>query len=381
MRQRGLALFFTRNVALSRWRDNGYLEREAAYYRALSEEVGPVTWVTYGGEADAALGAQLPGVTVLNNPRRLPPADFARWAAVEYREHFRPLALLKTNQVMGARAAIMAGRAVGRPVVLRSGYLRALLRYYQGASLRERFGIWRREFALYRAAGCAMVTTHSDAAYLRRWYGLPAAKVHVAPNFVPVDIFQPHPEIEPEPGLIGFVGRIGGRQKNLPALVKAVAGLASDLGSRLLLIGPVGQDARSREVIAAIHELGLPVELAGVVSYKQLPLALARCQIFALPSLSEGHPKALLEAMACGLAVVGVDAPGVRDVITHQQNGLLAADPSPQAIGAALATLLKDAALRRRLGEEARRYILANFTLEHTLQAEIAAYRRMGYIE
>jgi glycosyltransferase involved in cell wall biosynthesis len=82
-------------------------------------------------------------------------------------------------------------------------------------------------------------------------------------------------------------------------------------------------------------------------------------QVFALASSYEGSPKALLEAMACGKAVVGADSPGIREVIQHGDNGLLA-EPTPDGFEMALRRLLRDSELRRRLGPRARAYVMQN---------------------
>ena len=91
---------------------------------------------------------------------------------------------------------------------------------------------------------------------------------------------------------------------------------------------------------------------------------LNRAEVFALPSKYEGNPKALLEAMACELPVIGVDAPGVRDVIQHGVNGMLCAQ-SEQDIATAIRTLLADASLRNRLGCQARLYVTDHHSQEN----------------
>src|SRR6266498_5200683 len=74
-----------------------------------------------------------------------------------------------------------------------------------------------------------------------------------------------------------------------------------------------------------------------------MPSALARADIFCLPSYREGVPNALLEACACGLPIVTTDTPGCRDVVTHGENGLLVPVKNAQAIAEALETLIVDA--------------------------------------
>ena len=85
-----------------------------------------------------------------------------------------------------------------------------------------------------------------------------------------------------------------------------------------------------------------------------MPAALARTDIFCLPSYREGVPNALLEATACGLPIVTTDTPGCRDVVTDGVNGLLVPVKNAQAIADALELLIVDRELRSRMGKAGR---------------------------
>lgn len=92
-----------------------------------------------------------------------------------------------------------------------------------------------------------------------------------------------------------------------------------------------------------------------------MPAALAKADIFCLPSYREGVPNALLEATACGLPIVTTDTPGCRDVVTHRVNGLLVPVRSAQAVADALEMLLSNPDLCKKLGN-AGREIAVNFS-------------------
>jgi glycosyltransferase involved in cell wall biosynthesis len=85
-----------------------------------------------------------------------------------------------------------------------------------------------------------------------------------------------------------------------------------------------------------------------------MPAALARTDIFCLPSYREGVPNALLEATACGLPIVTTDTPGCRDVVTDGVNGLLVPVKNAQAIADALELLIQDPELRHKMGSAGR---------------------------
>src|SRR3972149_402807 len=66
------------------------------------------------------------------------------------------------------------------------------------------------------------------------------------------------------------------------------------------------------------------VRFMGSISNEELPPVLNRYRFFALPSVREGMPKALIEAMACGLVCIGTDVEGINEIIRDGENGFLA---------------------------------------------------------
>jgi glycosyltransferase involved in cell wall biosynthesis len=168
-----------------------------------------------------------------------------------------------------------------------------------------------------------------------------------------------------------FVGRLE-VQKNLPMLIEALSQIQPR--PHLLIIG----DGSLRGTLqASAEQHGVEIEFAGVVPNERLAEKLISADVFALPSLIEGHPKALLEAMSCGLACVGLDVPGVRDVIRHGETGLLCA-PTAAALAEGLARVLDDTALANRLGAAARAWSIEHFDLNRQLQREVELLQRLA---
>lgn len=96
------------------------------------------------------------------------------------------------------------------------------------------------------------------------------------------------------------------------------------------------------------------VEFLGGLGREDLKHWLCKADIFALSSLWEGLPNAMLEAMASGLPVVATSVGGVPEAIQNNQNGILAPTADSDALAEGLSKLLDDIALRRRLGENAK---------------------------
>ena len=102
-----------------------------------------------------------------------------------------------------------------------------------------------------------------------------------------------------------------------------------------------------------------------------------RSRIFVLPSHYEGHPKTLIEAMSCGMSVIGADSPGIREIILHGENGLLCGK-DPESIAQAIKQLLDDPELGQGLGDNARQFVLQNYALEDIVKKELEIIKEVA---
>lgn len=100
--------------------------------------------------------------------------------------------------------------------------------------------------------------------------------------------------------------------------------------------------------------------------------------IAVLPSYyREGIPRSLLEAAACGRAIVTTDMPGCREIARNGHNGLLVPPRDPVAIADAIERLLDDAELRQRMGMAGRELVENEFAEEHVVAQTLDLYRRL----
>jgi glycosyltransferase involved in cell wall biosynthesis len=102
--------------------------------------------------------------------------------------------------------------------------------------------------------------------------------------------------------------------------------------------------------------------------------AFAAADVFLLPSLFEGTPLTLIQAMMSGLPIVTTATCGMKDVIADQQNGLLVPIRSPHALVTAIDTLLVNRSLRERLGKAARAEARVRYTWDRAAETVLRAY-------
>lgn len=106
---------------------------------------------------------------------------------------------------------------------------------------------------------------------------------------------------------------------------------------------------------------------------------LAQTDIVVLPtSYGEGVPRSLIEAAACGLPLIATDAPGCREIVEHEVNGLLIPVKDAPALAAALRRLCHEPATRQRMGHASRAKALAEFDERIVFEQTLAVYRELG---
>jgi glycosyltransferase involved in cell wall biosynthesis len=109
-----------------------------------------------------------------------------------------------------------------------------------------------------------------------------------------------------------------------------------------------------------------------------MPNVLGQSHIVVLPSYREGFPKALIEAAACGRAVVTTDTPGCRDAIIENKTGKLVPVRDSQALADAIRSLIENQAIRRQMGIAARQHAEQAFSIEHVTRRHLDIYHGLS---
>jgi glycosyltransferase involved in cell wall biosynthesis/SAM-dependent methyltransferase len=369
VRNNNLLLFMTRGMSLAAWRDNGSLERELALYAKLAEHGVSTAIISWGGKEDKAIAAPFPWLRVYANTHNLPPERYERLLPLLHALPLLRADLIKSNQVNGADLALRCARFWNKPFIARCGYLWSDFCRRENPALLEQ--AVAAEAIVFSGADAVVSTTEATCRQITAAYALPEGKARCIPNYVPEYFFAlpPTERKTRETPIITAVGRLA-PQKNLFALIDACAGL--DVTLRL-----IGEGEQRAELTAHAVARGVNLELPGNLSSRELPPLLAESSVCALVSLFEGHPKALLEYMACACAVLGSKAEGIAPLIRDGENGLLCGTDAT-SIRQGLQSLLQDAPLRRRLGQQAREDA-RRFSLERIVEQELNLYGKLPH--
>jgi glycosyltransferase involved in cell wall biosynthesis len=230
---------------------------------------------------------------------------------------------------------------------------------------------------LRRPRTAVLVQNKDDQAEIER-LSVPADRIELIPGSG-VDTVGLIPMAEPEGRLtIGFVGRLLD-DKGVRTLVEAIEILKQRGRTiRLLLAGTPDPANPSSISDAEINRWRTRPEFELLGHVADIRTVWSRCHIAVLPSRREGLPKSLLEAAACGRAIVATDVPGCRDIARQNVNALLVPPNDPPALADAIECLVNQPDLRRRFSEAGRALVEREFSDARIEREIVALYDRLA---
>jgi len=172
------------------------------------------------------------------------------------------------------------------------------------------------------------------------------------------------------------VGRIvlrKGFQDLLESLPLLKEGAHRDFHLQIVGEGPIRPQL---ERLAKKKDMEDKVEFVGAVNYERLRELYQEADVFVLPSLAEGMPCTILEAMACGLPVIATNVQGNEELIQDGVNGFLVRPSEPRELGQALIKMVNDADRARRMGEQAR-IMSKRYDWKGIAASYLAAYEKL----
>jgi len=177
--------------------------------------------------------------------------------------------------------------------------------------------------------------------------------------------------LDPEGAIVGIVATLRS-WKGHRYLFEAFAALA-DKSARLVVVG----DGPQREALEALAgELGIAARVRFAGNQSDVVPWMQAFDVFCLPSYAnEGVPQALMQAMACRLPVITTPIGSIGEIVTDGETGRMVKPEDARALGAALAELLGDAALRSRLARNARDSALQRFSEERMVERMLDLFR------
>lgn len=195
-------------------------------------------------------------------------------------------------------------------------------------------------------------------------------KTAIIPNGLDMDLYKPLQAVNKN-----YVFTIGMQSrlvplKDHPTLIHAFARLVKQKTEPAVVLKIAGDGESRKQLEELTKKLNLQekIEFTGMLSENELVPFLQNLDLYVHASLGETMSTAIMQAMACGLPIIASDVPGINNMITHEQNGLLVPAKDKEKMAAALLLLYDNISLRQQLAKNAYEYAVKEFDSKRMLQ-------------
>ena len=223
---------------------------------------------------------------------------------------------------------------------------------------------------------CLVTVSKTAAQTIAQAYQIDPSRIKVIYNGVDTETFQPNPKIKKKKNQLVFVGNTEDRKKGIRYLLEALLYLPRSV--QLLVVDGGAPRHTVMEELLKRFNLKNRVKTTGKIPTEQVARAYQESEIAVVPSVYEGFGFPAAEAMACGLPVVASNGGALPEVVgKNGETGLIVPRQDPRALARAINLLLEKPALRKQMGEKARKRILENFSWEVCAKNFVQLYQEI----
>jgi glycosyltransferase involved in cell wall biosynthesis len=245
---------------------------------------------------------------------------------------------------------------------------------WQRYTTRRWFGFLRMQVRVVQQLPAVLTVSHNSKVDINAQMKVPLERLTVVPVGVDATVFRPYDDVVKKKGRLMVTSSSDVPLKGLVPLLEAIAKLRAERDIDLVVIG---QPQAKGRVASSIERLGLTdiVTTISGVSDDALARLYGEAEVAIVPSLYEGFSLPAIEAMSCAVPVVATTGGALPEVVgVSEETGLLVEPNNPEALVDAIRRLLDDAALRERLGANARKRVMERFTWQVTARGTAACY-------
>ena len=239
---------------------------------------------------------------------------------------------------------------------------------------RRWFGFLRMQVRVVKQLPAVLTVSHNSKVDINAQMRVPLNRLTVVPVGVDASVFRPYDDVVKKKGRLMVTSSSDVPMKGLVPLLEATAKLRVERDIDLIVIGQPNPKGR---VAATIERLGLGDIVTTItgVSDDALARLYGEAEGAIVPSLYEGFSLPAIEAMSCAVPVVATTGGALPEVVgVSGETGLLVEPNNPEALVEAIRSLLDDATLRQRLGDNGRQRVIERFTWQVTARGTAACY-------
>ena len=199
--------------------------------------------------------------------------------------------------------------------------------------------------------------------------GIPKEKISYLPSGVDTELFHPS-QPRKDVNSIVYVGTLV-KRKGVEYLIKSFVELQNNVTLDIVGDGP---DRKRLENLTTTLNLDSRVRFLGAFSQAEVAETLGSREIYVLPSLSEGFPITLLEALSSGCAVITTGVSGIPHIIKERKNGILIEPENPSQIKDSINLLIENTDLRKSIAENGLELVRNHFSWDKVSKEVLCIY-------
>ena len=375
-----ILLVFTFNTSLKIWHEQGILIRELKVYKDLVNKFGyKITLLTYGDKSDINILEKnklenyfevLPIYSKINksNFKIINIFKSITYTLKIYRNNYY-FDIVKTNQLYGSWVAIFYKILAKSKLIIRTGYNPIIFAKFENKSVVkiQLFNLLSKLSLIF----CDLyVTTNKDDINLITKNKSLQEKIIYQPNFVDIDEGNIKPIEQRKFNTLFSVGRLE-EQKNHTKLIE----MLKNSKYKLRIVG----EGKLREILIELaKEYNIELELSSNLDHDLLLETYSEYLFYIQLSKFEGNPKTILEAMGAGCVVITTNVYGIKNIIKHEENGILI--KANDDLSLIIDNLLLDNGLINKISTNAKETVFDNFSYENYLSIEVKNYESLNII-
>jgi glycosyltransferase involved in cell wall biosynthesis len=307
--------------SLHTWVDSGSLDRETLFFNAVNEKAEINYYLlTYGTSQDLNL-IKFPNIKIIpmfskyKFDSKFVIFIYSLFYPIFFYKRFKNIDVIKVNQLSGSWVGMLLKLILKKPLYIRTGYDAFLFSKFDRKPIYKQLMFkLLTKFAL-DVADLYSVTSQSDLNYVLNTYKFDKSKLILRPNWVTIPEKKSNYPLKNRLSKLISIGRLE-EQKNYFLLIEALKNTDIELNI-------IGNGSLKNELEEFAERNKVQLKILGKLSNFETLNLLQKYKFFILPSIYEGNPKSLLEAMARGCVVFASKIENHTEIINHNINGYL----------------------------------------------------------
>ncbi len=375
-----ILLVFTFNTSLKIWHEQGILNRELKVYRDLVDNFGyKIALLTYGNKSDInilkeyELEDYFEILPIYSNTNKSKFKIINIFKSIKYTlkiyRNNNYFDIVKTNQLYGSWVAIFYKLLTKNKLIIRTGYNSVAFAKFENKSKIKilLFTLLSKISLIF----CDLyVTTNKDDINLITKNKSLQKKIIYQPNFVDIAERNVKQIEQREFNTLFSVGRLE-EQKNHTKLIE----MLKNSKYKLRIVG----EGKLRDTLIELSKkYNIELELSSNLDHDLLLETYSEYLFYIQLSKFEGNPKTILEAMGAGCVVITTNVYGIKNIIKHEENGILI--KANDDLSLIIDNLLLDNGLINKISTNAKETVFDNFSYENYLSIEVKNYKSLNII-